>query len=225
MRLKFIFKKTVFALVILFALQACFFVVRKDQNTKSRLKAPDFSTIEQQIFEFQNLARTQPKKVAAMIKKMFDYYRGNTLSFPGGPNIRTREGISAAKEAYRYLMRVKPVPALKASKGMSLAAREHVLREGPKGRLGHYGSDGSSPFDRMNRHGRWLRTAGENLAYGQRNARHIIISLIIDDGVSSRGHRTNIFKKDFQVTGISFGDHRRYGTMCAIAYAGGYIDR
>lgn len=211
--------------VISLSLQSCFFVVQKDKNTKSKLKSPAFSAIEREIFEFQNLARTQPKKIAALLRRKYSSFRGRTMRIAGGPNVRTEEGISAVREAIRFLERVKPLPPLKASRGMSLAGHEHIRRDGPLGRYGHDGNDGSSPFDRMNRHGRWLRIAGENLAYGMDTAEYVIIGLIIDDGVSSRGHRDNIFKRDFTVTGVAFGNHRRKTYMAVITYAGGYIDR
>jgi uncharacterized protein YkwD len=47
---------------------------------------------------------------------------------------------------------------------------------------------------------------GLKIAYGTRSARSIIMGLIIDDGVSDRGHRTNIFGEYSQV-GIAFGPY------------------
>ena len=215
----------VFLGLLIISMQFCFFVVQPDANTKSKLKSPNFSEIEQEIFEYQNLARTNPKAVARDIRKLLPYVQNKIFRVPGSIAIRTREGRSAFIEAVRYLESVSPVPALKASRGMSLGARDHVRNEGPRGRTGHTGADGSTPFKRVNRYGRWLRTAGENLAYGVNTAKLVVIGLIVDDGVPSRGHRKNIFNKDFQVTGISFGRHRGFGYMCTITYAGGYIDR
>lgn len=47
------------------------------------------------------------------------------------------------------------------------------------------------------------------------------LALLIDDGVSSRGHRTNIFNEDFNYCGIGLADHKTYGLSCVIDYAGG----
>lgn len=51
-----------------------------------------------------------------------------------------------------------------------------------------------------------------------------MISLIVDAGVRDRGHRKNIFMRDFGVVGVACGSHSRYGTMCVMDFAGGFIE-
>ncbi len=79
---------------------------------------------------------------------------------------------------------------------MSSGARDHVRDSGPRGRTEHVGTDGSNPWDRVNRYGSWLVAMGENIAYGSyepSDAHQVVMQLIIDDGVRGRGHRDNIF--------------------------------
>ena len=38
---------------------------------------------------------------------------------------------------------------------------------------------------------------GENIAYGTTGGEAVVIALFIDDGVPSRGHRTNIFSNSY----------------------------
>ncbi len=109
---------------------------------------------------------------------------------------------------------------------MSLACADHVNDHGPTGKTGHTGSDGSTPFVRLERYGTWQSQAGENIDYGaDPSGKTIVANLVIDDGVANRGHRKNILTLGFSVCGVSTGTHSFYGTMTVIDYAGGFVDR
>ena len=75
---------------------------------------------------------------------------------------------------------------------MATACVDQVKDTGSKGVTGHNGTDGSTPFTRMKKYGSYGGTAGENISYGKTDANAIILQLYIDDGVPSRGHRTNL---------------------------------
>jgi uncharacterized protein YkwD len=130
----------------------------------------------------------------------------------------------AVDEAVRFLKKARPLPPLTLSSGMSRAAADHCAEQ-VEGQLGHDGNDRSSPGDRISRYGSWSATWGENISYGQKTARGIVLTLIIDDGVRSRGHRKNIFNPKFNYAGAAFGLHARYRTVCSIDFAGGYAER
>jgi uncharacterized protein YkwD len=130
----------------------------------------------------------------------------------------------AVDEAVRFLKRARPLQPLTLSPGISRAAADHCAEQ-IDGQLGHDGSDQSSPGDRISRYGSWSATWGENISYAQRTARGVVISLIVDDGVRSRGHRKNIFNPKFNYAGAGFGPHARYRTVCTIDFAGGYAER
>jgi uncharacterized protein YkwD len=130
----------------------------------------------------------------------------------------------AVDEAVRFLKRARPLQPLTLSTGMSRAAADHCAEQ-VEGQLGHDGSDRSSPGDRISRYGNWSVSWGENISYGQKTARGIVLTLIIDDGVRSRGHRKNIFNPKFNYAGAAFGPHARYRTVCSIDFAGGYAER
>lgn len=61
----------------------------------------------------------------------------------------------------------------------------------------------------------------ENCDYGSCTGLDIIMSLAIDDGVSSRGHRTNIFNPSAKLVGVASGMHTEYDHCCVLDYAGG----
>jgi uncharacterized protein YkwD len=134
------------------------------------------------------------------------------------------EGGRAVDEAVRFLKKARSLPPLKLSVGMCHAAADHCAEQ-IDGPLGHDGNDRSSPGNRISRYGSWSTTWGENISYAQKTARGVVVSLIVDDGVRSRGHRKNIFNPKFNYAGAAFGPHARYRTVCTIDFAGGYAER
>ena len=183
------------------------------------------SSFEIEVVHEINVARKHPQKYATYINQLKAYYVGKLIKRPGKPIIKTKEGISAAEEAVRFLRFVKSQPSLKPSKGMSLGARDHVEEQGPTGSTGHESRDGNLVWDRVNKYGKWKKTIGENISYGRDNARDIVLGLIIDDGILNRGHRKNIFNPRYAVVGVAYGYHAVYGNMCVITFAGGFEEK
>jgi len=186
---------------------------------------PDAEAIEAAVLAEHNLLRTDPRKYARFLEEWRRYYHGKWLKLPGRGNIRTIEGEAALEEAIAFLRKAKRIPKLEASAGLAAAARDHVRDTGPRGGMGHRGSDGSEPADRVRRYGAWKGIVGENIAYGGADAREFLIRLIIDDGISDRGHRANLFNPQFRYAGVAFGRHQEYRTMCVITYAAEFEER
>ncbi len=191
-------------------------------------QADYLSRLEADIVREHNLARENPGQYATYLEELREFFNGRLLELPGEIALRTEEGVRAVDEAIRFLRRAQPIGPVTPSRGMSRGARDHVRDSGPPGRTGHVGTDGSHPWDRVNRYGSWLVTMGENIAYGgydPSDARRVVVQLIIDDGVSNRGHRDNIFDAELHVIGVSCGEHKTFGSMCVMVYAGGYEER
>jgi uncharacterized protein YkwD len=182
--------------------------------------------VEKDVILEMNKARSNPKKYAELyIQPRLRYYSGNNYSVPGQITIVTQEGKKAVDNCISVMSKMQATPLLTPELGLSLGAKDHTADQGKTGQTGHDGSDKSDPFIRINRYGGGYKTAGENLAYGPTTGRDIIVDLLIDDGVPSRGHRTNIMNKSFTQSGVSFGTHPQYRTMCTITYANGYTSK
>ncbi len=183
------------------------------------------SPLEQTIVYEINAARTNPRGYASFLEEWKRYCDGKLLRIPGERVIMTEEGVAALNDAIRFIRSTNPVPPLSPSKGMSWGARDHVKDQGSSVSVGHRGSDGSQPWDRVNRYGTWEKSVGENIAYGSDKARNIVMCFIVDDGVPGRGHRKNIFNPEFRVIGVACGHHGAYRTVCVMTFAGGYQEK
>jgi len=102
------------------------------------------------------------------------------------------------------------------------AAKDHILDTGPSGKTSHTGNDGSTMVTRINRHLKWEATIGENIYFRSESPLQVLVDLAIDDGVSNRGHRTNIFNPKFANIGIYTGAHKKYDTFTVLDYSGTY---
>jgi uncharacterized protein YkwD len=182
------------------------------------------SGLEKDVLLEMNKVRADPKKYAERyIKPMLANFQGNLYVIPGKISVRTNEGTGSVNDCINSLNRMQAVPALVPEQGLSLGARDHVQDTGKTGRTGHTGEDGSTLAQRISRYGKWGKYCGENIDYGKDTGREIVIHLLIDDGVSGRGHRLNIMNGRFTRAGVSAGPHKRYGYMCVIDYAQEYV--
>jgi uncharacterized protein YkwD len=163
------------------------------------------SDLEKDIILEMNLVRSDPRKYAEM------YINPNLGAY--------------AKECFEELMNSESRPVLFPKKGLSQAAKDHVADTGPKGIVDHDGTDGSTMSSRISRYGTWGIGASENISCGYNTAREIVLQLLIDDGVESRGHRRNIMNKNSRYVGVAAGLHAKYRYMCVQDFAVEYTDR
>ena len=200
----------------------------KTATAETTTKAVLISNLEQATIDEINLARANPAAYITFLEEFKKYYRGREIHYPDGLVLVSNEGVAPLDEAIAFVRSLKPLPPLKLSTGMVLAAKDHLNDLVKTKTSGHRGSDGSSAGDRLSRYGDWADSLGEDIVYHSRSAREDVISLIIDDGTSNRGHRKNIFKPDFHVIGIALsalGPTPNSVPICVITFAGGYQDR
>jgi uncharacterized protein YkwD len=190
----------------------CFMIGFKDAARASEVTADA-------VIREMNLARQNPAAYATFLEDLRSHYSGQFLVLPGQTRICTREGLGAVDEAIHFLRSTSPLRPLALSTGMCRGAADHCAEQAG-GAIGH-----GNPAGRMNRYGTWVASWGENISYGKRSARDIVMALIIDDGLPDRKHRDNIFAAKFNYAGAAYGPHARYGSVCSIDFAGAYFER
>ncbi|TAE20725.1 MAG: hypothetical protein EAZ92_17725 [Candidatus Kapaibacterium sp.] len=181
------------------------------------------SSIELDVLQEINFARTKPSEYATMLEGYRKYYKGKTFAAPSQKSLTTKEGVKALDEAILALKMSRPMEALTTSQALSKAARDHVDNTGPRGLLGHVGTDKSNPNDRAARYGSGV--VNENICYNRSSGREIIVRLLIDDGSADRGYRKNILNPAFTLVGTAFGLHKTQQTMCSQVFAASYQEK
>jgi len=170
-----------------------------------------------------NMVRTDPPKFAELyVSEVIGYYQGRLLKYPFEIPIETQEGKAPAVQVYRILLKTKPMGILYPSAGMSRAARDHAESLSVSGRIGH--GSGNAPAKRLQKFGKWTGCMGENISYGPETGYRVLIALLIDDGVSARGHRKVILEERFTRIGVGSAPHKRYGKSFVVTYACDYAD-
>lgn len=173
-----------------------------------------------------NKVRYNPAQYAELsMKWMNAFYDGDLIKIPGKKIYKTEEGLSAFLECLEVLKTAEPAPILYPSNGMTKACELLVYDQSATGKTGHKGSGNSSPMDRAAPFGQFYGTYAENIHYGDCEPTFIVISLLIDDGVKSRGHRKTILDKEFNVTGVAIGNHKTYNNMCVNTFATRFVEK
>lgn len=110
-------------------------------------------------------------------------------------------------------MTTSTLHALEWSEALNLSAKSHCDDIGSAGLKGHFGTDQSSPFDRILKFGKpgWWR--GENLVFSDEKitmegvdvdalAQEIVFKMFIDEGIAGRPNRSRMLNPEFKLVGI-----------------------
>ncbi len=180
-----------------------------------------WETTEREIVAEHSRIRQDPQSYIPLLEAYLATMNSQG-EIPGGcgPNctLMTQEGRSAVEEAIAFLRTQPAVGPLEYSDAIASAAKSHA-QDQRSGEVGHVGSDGSRSSDRLDRFGVENSGSGENIDYGSTSAKGVVMSLLIDDGVPDRGHRTNLFSPNWTTAGAGCGSHATYRTVCVVDYA------
>ncbi|MCX6252605.1 MAG: CAP domain-containing protein [Bacteroidetes bacterium] len=136
---------------------------------------------EKKVYFYLNLARLNPKLFA-------ETYLGHLR------NSKNRYESSLYKE----LVNMASLPLLKPNRKLYESARCHADEMGERGLIGHRRLKCAEYF------------TGECCEYGSGDAFTVLIELLIDDGISSLGHRRICLSASYHELGVSIRPHKTY---------------
>jgi uncharacterized YkwD family protein len=100
------------------------------------------------------------------------------------------------------------LPALKVDMPLSKMAREKSRDMSANGYFSHTSPTYGSPFDMMKKYGISYRSAGENIAMGQRTPEEVV-----NGWMNSEGHRKNILNPNYNHIGVGYVSQGNYWTQ------------
>lgn len=167
----------------------------------------------------------------AFYEKFCNNWQGNVPSLPEEnepetPEIEEPELPEENINAHEYELRVlelvneerakRSLSPLSWSDELAEVARAHSEDMLKRNFFSHTNPDGKSPFDRMRAYGISYRSAGENIAAGQKTP-----EAVVEAWMNSEGHRANILNSSYTKLGVGYvSGNGAYGTYWTQNFAG-----
>ena len=156
-----------------------------------------------EILEVLNLVREHPQKYADAIQTKYI----DQLDTLKTKDMQPQEGLPVFEEAKRFLQHSPSMPPLTLDCGLTAAAYLHSCFMSETNNLDHTGRGGSDAGDRIDKFGRIeglgeMGNAENILKAPEFDPLHFILRFVIDDGVSSRAHRENLFLPGIRKVGL-----------------------
>src|SRR3954471_16412641 len=124
-------------------------------------------------------------------------YPGQKLNIPNIDNVKNVEvAVLKIVNEQRHSAGLKP---LEMDWELERVARVKSQDMADKGYFSHQSPTYGSPFDMMKQFGISFKTAGENIASGQRTPQEVMQSWM-----NSQGHRENILKPEYTHIGVGY---------------------
>ena len=194
------------------------------QNINQPVKVST-TAVEINILDEINEARTNPTKYIAYLQEYKQLFRGNTVYFPNGTRMITVEGTKAVDEAINFLKALPKTEPLKFSNGLSKPASLQIADLIEDSSLGHTSKDGSDLAKRLAKFGFVGNIYAESLIQYVQNPREMVLTMLIDDGLKSRGNRKNILSSKFKQIGIAVGKDRKGDSLCIAIFTDSFQEK
>lgn len=155
-----------------------------------------------------NKARTNPKYYATFIDTEYKSKTSSSTKLHSVWMLTFNEACPAVfDEAINYQNAATALGTLQLDLGLTYSVWKHMkwIKVNNNGQISHTGEGSSTPSVRAQPYTSATASIGENLlmtGVKVHNGEHMVSQYIIDDGVASRGHRTNIYKASYKKIGI-----------------------
>ncbi len=147
----------------------------------------------------------------------------NLARFDGALFSRTFLKEYIVKNGIKYTPYVKSLfKDLAKTHNLSLLIPDEKITKLAKGHAVWSGKRGSTGHQKFNSRAKKANNPRflENAQYGSFQGLDIMMDLLIDEGISSLGHRKNILDPHAKYIGVSIWPHKKYKYNCVIDYAG-----
>ncbi len=179
-------------------------------NTAARVDY--MSSDEKRVLMLINLARLDGKR-------FFDTYIDEFLKLHNQKYRKIWQDNDYVISLQNDLAKIRNLPMLYPDKSLYRAASYHAEDLGKKGTTGHSSSDGTSFAKRVERFAGKRYSTSENISYGFADPLGIVGQLLVDEGIPSLGHRTNILRETDRFVGIAIRSHARWGSNCVMDFS------
>jgi uncharacterized protein YkwD len=152
------------------------------------------SKSEKDVIYILNLIRSYPALFAKTVLKKYPAASGNDY---------LTNNVYYFKSLVDTLLKLEPKQMLYPDNACFLSAKSHAYQSGLTGYVGHERKTRDAKLKRL--------YLGECCDYGHQDPLDIVLSLIIDEGIPSLGHRI-ICLGYYTKIGVSIQPHKKYGT-------------
>jgi uncharacterized protein YkwD len=147
------------------------------------------NSFEKEMVQEINLIRKDPSGYIPYILEYIQYMEKNG---------EFGNSIATANELVSALNQTPALDTLVPLKCLFDAAKKHAIDQKPTGDINHQGRDGLWPWDRALKACEDLTDGNENIVAGPPSVRRAVITLLVDDGIATRGHRANLLNPNWK---------------------------
>ncbi|MEM6722898.1 MAG: CAP domain-containing protein [Bacteroidota bacterium] len=176
-----------------------------DFSALNTAKDEDYLTeVEKRMVLEVNFVRAYPKVYADIIA---DYLESASTSWP----YLDKDELDAGLELIEELRALTPVQILEPKRCVYTAAQKHGKYSQQRGYFSHTGAGDSSPWERITAACSDVSNGNENGAGNSAvDPRIPVIALLLDAGITSRGHRYNMLDAKWKYIGVYRYDDPKY---------------